>query len=199
MACLMFGIAAHPVAAQSLGDVARQEAARREQIKASAKVLTNADLPASAVLAPAGAPAGPGAPASEATASLVDAAAAAQGTEGAAAAADQAKTRAPAAPEAAKKTEPADDEDGWKARAAVVNGALAAARTQVRQLKALGDRLSLESQAANPDIAARASAERIDLKAQVAKAEEAFAKATAAHEALQQEARAAGVPPAWIQ
>jgi hypothetical protein len=81
----------------------------------------------------------------------------------------------------------------------VVKGALAAARTQVRQLKALGDRLSLESLAANPDIAARASAERIDLKAQVAKAEEAFAKATAAHEALQQEARAAGVPPAWIQ
>lgn len=195
MACLMFGIAAHPVAAQSLGDVARQEAARREQIKASAKVLTNADLPASAVLAPAGAPAGPGA-ASEASASLVDAAAAAQGTEGAA---DQAKTKAPVAPDAGKKTEPADDEDGWKARAAAVNGAVAAARTQVRQLKALGDRLSLESQAANPEVAARASAERIDLKAQVAKAEEVLAKATAAQEAFVQEARAAGVPPAWIQ
>ncbi|BCS34553.1 hypothetical protein TBR22_A37810 [Luteitalea sp. TBR-22] len=194
LACLWIGATAHQVDAQSLGDVARQEAARREQIKTSGKVLTNADLPPSAVLAPAGAPA---APAPEAGSELAEAA---RGRESASTT-DEAKAKATAAAAADTKGKaaPADDEDGWRSRAAAINGALSEARTQVRQLKALGDRLSLESQAANPDIAARASAERADLRAQVAKAEERLAEATAAHEAFQREARAAGVPSAWIQ
>lgn len=198
LACLLLGVAAHPVDAQSLGDVARQEAARREQIKSSGKLFTNADLPASAVLNPAGAPA---APAADAASGLVDAAAAATSAEGAGRPAEGGTAGAGGGtePAATDKAAPTDDENGWRRRATAINGALAAARTQVRLLKAVSDRLSLESQAANPDIAARAAAERADVMAQIAAAEEALAKATAAHEAFQTEARAAGVPPTWIQ
>uniref|UniRef100_UPI0025C2FCBF hypothetical protein n=1 Tax=Luteitalea sp. TaxID=2004800 RepID=UPI0025C2FCBF len=53
LAGILVGVMAGPATAQSLGDVARQEAARREQVKAGSKVFTNADLPPSAVLAPA--------------------------------------------------------------------------------------------------------------------------------------------------
>lgn len=197
LACLLLGVTTQPVDAQSLGDVARQEAARREQIKSTGKVLTNADLPPSAILAPAGAPA---TPPPDAGTGLVDAAAAATDPADAAAVGsptDASKAGAAAAP--ASKDASTDDEAGWKRRATSITGALTSARTQVRQLKALSDRLSLESQAANPELAARASAERDEVRAQLARAETALAEATAAHEAFQQEARAAGVPPGWIQ
>lgn len=188
MAGMFFAMVAAPVAAQSLGDVARQEALRREQVKKTGKVLTNADLPASAVVAPPGTPA---AESGEAAAPLAEKAA-----EGPAADGEAAKgADKPGAPSKA----PTDDEEGWRGRAATVNGALAAARTQVRQLKALSDRLSLESQASNPDIASRATGERSDVRAQIAQAEAKLAAAQADRDALVQEARVAGVPPAWIQ
>ena len=69
----------------------------------------------------------------------------------------------------------------------------------MRQLKALSDRLSLESQASNPAIAARAQAERDEMRAQITLAEEKQAAAQAERDAFVQEARVAGVPPAWIQ
>ena len=57
---IFVGVMVSPAAAQSLADVARQEASRREQLQkagrvSGGKVLTNADLPASAVVAPPGA------------------------------------------------------------------------------------------------------------------------------------------------
>jgi hypothetical protein len=182
-------------AAQSLGDVARQEAARRGKMAAgTSKVLTNADLPASAVVGPGEA----AAPADTATDAAKDAPEAAKaavgtGTPAAAAAKDADTSAAKAAPA------PTDDEAGWRARAERVNTALDGARMHVRQLKALSDRLSLESQASNPDIAARAQSERGDMRAQIALAEEKAAQAQAQRDALVLEARTAGVPPAWIQ
>lgn len=187
---LLIGLMVGPAAAQSLGEVARKEAARREQLKttrkaAGGKVLTNADLPASAVIAPEGA-----APTEAAE-------------EGDAAKGEKTSAEAAAATLAAKSSEngqaPKDDEAGWRARAERVNGALAAAQTNVRQLKALADRLSLEEQASDPAIVARAKAERTDLRAQIAAAEEKAAAALADRRALEQEARVAGVLPAWIQ
>jgi hypothetical protein len=197
---LVMGMAVSPAGAQSLADVARQEASRRQQLKATGKdtegkVLTNADLPASAVVAPAGAPA-PDEP--KADGETKPAAAPANGEQTKAAAA--AGTLSPGA-EAGTKTEraPTDDEAGWRARAERVNTALAAAQVQVRQLRALSDRLSLEAQANNPAIAARAQAERADIKAQIAEAEAKAATALADRQALEHEARVAGVLPAWIQ
>lgn len=179
---ILWGAMLSPAAAQSLGDVARQEATRREQIKAPAKVFTNADLPTPSD--------------DEVTSTAADASAAA-GTDGAKPAAG---ARSDAAPTAAKPdATPKDDEAGWRTRAGQINGKLAEARAAARLLKALSDRLGLEMQAANPQIAARAATEREQVRNQLA---EALAKETAAREAqlaFEQEARAAGVPPTWIQ
>jgi hypothetical protein len=59
-AALAIVLMAAPVAAQSLGDLARQEEARRSSTKKAVKTLSNADLDPSAIVAPAGsAPAEP--------------------------------------------------------------------------------------------------------------------------------------------
>ena len=195
---ILLGAAWSPATAQSLGEVARKEAERREKIKASGKVLTNADLPASAVVAPPSAEAPPATGAEGAAEKAADADAVAAGTKPAAAAEQGAPTAdKPAATPAASA--PKDDEDGWRQRAGTVNKALAEARVQVRQLRALSDRLSLEMQASDPAIVARATRERQDLKAQITQAEAREADAFAARRALEQEARRSGVPPAWIQ
>jgi hypothetical protein len=193
---ILLGAMASPATAQSLGDVARREAARREQIKTSGKVLTNADLPASAVVTPSSAPAPSSAP-DTATEGAAEAGAPAGKARAAVPAGDAAAAQDTAA--AKPGAAPKDDEDGWRQRAGSVNKTLAEARAQVRQLKALSDRLSLEMQASNPDIVKRATGERQDVKAQIAAAEAREADAFAARQALEQDARLAGVPPAWIQ
>lgn len=178
LTAILVGTASAPAAAQSLGDVARQEHARREQIKAPTKVLTNADLPASATM-----------PAAEAVSPEPETAAP-EGTAG-----DREGRPAGLAPPAP----PGDDEAGWKARAAQVNGAYAEAHAAARLLSALSDRLGLEMQASNPAIAQRAATERAEVKARLVEAEQKQAAALEAQQAFQREARAAGVPPAWIQ
>ena len=161
-------------------------------------MLTNADLPASAVVAPPGSAQLRGRDRTRLTRPPAAAdGSAAKAAEPAGAAKPAAKEGAEAASKAAAA--PTDDEAGWRARADRINAALAAAHAQVRQLKALSDRLSLESQASNPAIAARAQAERTELRAQIAQAEEKQAAAQAERDAFVQEARVAGVPPAWIQ
>jgi hypothetical protein len=188
LAAILWSVAVTPAAAQGLADVARKEVERREQIKTPGKVLTNADLPASAVVAPA-------TPASAADAPSADAAASTAGG----ATATPAEGAPTAAPAAATAAAPKDDEDGWRQRATTVNCALAEARAQVRQLKALVDRLGLEMAATDKSIAARAEAERAQVRTQLGLAEEKAAAAAAARQTLEQEARASGVLPAWIQ
>ncbi|HTU99154.1 MAG TPA: hypothetical protein VMF13_01350 [Luteitalea sp.] len=180
LAVVLCGALASPVMAQGLADVARKEAQRREQLASPGKVLTNADLPASAVVAP---PSPAVVPAAEQ--------ASGEAPAGEAPAADAAPATSPAAPK--------DDEDGWKRRAATVNGAWNTARAQVRQLQALVDRLGLEMAATDKSIAERAGAERADVRQQLAIAREAEAVAAAARAAFEQEARASGVPAGWIQ
>jgi hypothetical protein len=195
LAGILLGVMASPVMAQSLGDVAREEAARRQQVKQTGKVFTNADLPASAVVAPPGSARGdaPADPADDAATTAGEPAAASKAeTDGAASSAHkEGASKAAAAP--------TDDEAGWRARADRINAAVGAAHAQVRQLKALSDRLSLEAQASNPAIAAAAQAERVALRVQISQAEEKQAAAQADRDAFVQQARVAGVPPAWIQ
>lgn len=167
--------------AQSLADVARREADRRAALEKSSPVLTNADLPASAAV--------------ESGTSSVASSEATASDENVSAAASDDET-----PAAGKKAEAqTDDEAGWRARAEQVNRALADARAKHRQLRALSDRLALEMQASNPEIVARATREREDLRGSLAEARAAEDEAFAARQALEQEARAAGVPPAWLQ
>lgn len=192
---ILMGAFVSPAAGQSLADVARQEAARRAQVKASGKgaertVLTNADLPASAVVVL------PGAPSSSATEPEGEDAQAAKAP--AAAGAVPATAAETLAANAARR-ELTDDEAGWRARAERVNGALAAARAQVRQLRALRDRVSLEAQASDPAVVARAEAERPAIRAQVLEAEAKEAAALADWQALDRDARVAGVPRTWVQ
>jgi hypothetical protein len=190
---ILMGAFVSPAAGQSLADVARQEAARREQVKASGKgpertVLTNADLPASAVVALPGAP-------SATEPEGGDAKAAKEPAEPGAATATAAETLAANA----ARRELTDDETGWRARAERVNAALAAASAQVRQLRALRDRVSLEAQASDPAVVARAEAERPAIRAQVLEAEAKEAAALADRQALDRDARVAGVPRPWVQ
>jgi len=176
---VLVGVTTAPVAAQSLGDVARQESARREQIKKPTKVFTNADLPTAAVEGEA--------PASDAPS--------AEPVSGEA----PAPERAAARPAVSAAQPPADDEAGWKGRAAQINGKVAEAQDAVRLLKALSDRLGLEMQASNPAIAQRAASERADVKARLVQAEQKAAAALEVQDAFRREAKAAGVPPDWIQ
>ncbi len=190
---ILMGAFVGPAAGQSLADVARQEAARREQVKASGKVserkvLTNADLPASAVVAPPGTPSATEPEGEEAKDGK-------EPDEPGAAPATAAETLAANA----ARRELTDDEAGWRARAERVNAALAAARAQVRQLRALGDRVSLEAQASDPAVVARAEAERPAIRAQVLEAEAKEAAALADRQALDRDARVAGVPRPWVQ
>lgn len=197
MVCaLVLGLVAAPAAAQSLAEVARKEAARREQLKAAGKstegkVYTNADLPKGAVVA------GPGAPATADAADTADGAADANQTDAAASPASE-KTDA-SKPDTDAKKAPADDESGWRSRAERVNGAVSAAESDLRQLKALSDRLSLEAQASNPAIASAAQAEREQLRAQIQQAQDKAAAARAEQQTFRQEAVVAGVPPGWVQ
>ncbi len=183
--------------AQSLADVARKEAVRRESLKTSGKVLTNADLPASAVVPP---PSGePSAPTGDAaTESPAETTPAGEGAPAAPAEGGPAPQAPPAAGKAAQAA-PTDDEEGWRSRAERVNAALSAARDQVRQLKALADRLGLEMQASDPAIVQRATAERPGVLTRITEAEARQAEAQAARQVLEQDARLAGVPPAWIR
>ncbi len=187
---IFLGVVADTAVAQSLADVARQEAARRQQGSTgvpTTRVLTNADLPAAAVVAPAGATTAP------ADGQPPEAVAEATPSEGIAAEGPR-DGSAPAA-----DTVPADEQAVWRARAGRVNAALAAAQVQLRQLRALSDRLSLEAQASNTAIAARAQAERVVLRDQIAQAEDKTAEARAEYAILVHDSRTAAVPPAWIQ
>lgn len=170
------------VAAQTLADASRAAAERRKEQKTQGRVLTNADLPASAIVSSA-----PTAPTAESAEDAPAAAPESDSAEGAAA--------APAAANAS----PRDDQDGWRAKAAKVSETLSATQGQVRQLQALTDRLAVEMLAYDPAIQARASAEREQVKAQLGKALADADAAFAARRTLEDEARRAGVPPAWIQ
>lgn len=187
VAVLWGGMLSH-AHAQSLAEVARQEAARRERITASGKVLTNADLPKTATQSVAPAQSGE-------DDAVGQPSAASEGAESVGDAAGGPPDSKPVASAAAAK----DDEAGWTQRASSVNKTLADVRAQVRQLRALSDRLSLEMQASDPVVADRAAKEREDVKAQIAQAEAREGVAAAARQALEMDARLAGVPPAWIQ
>jgi hypothetical protein len=172
-----------PVSAQSLADIARQEAARRKAIKAPAKVITNADLS--------------GTPGGDRITTATDATAPEPPV---------APTPEPAAeePQAASPSEvPAEevrDENYWRRRLASARDALA--ESQVLQA-ALQSRLNaLATDFVNRDD----PAQRAVIASDRVKAQAEFDRVGKSIEAAQteirdtlEEARQAGVPQAWVR
>ena len=168
-----------PVGAQSLGAVARDEAARRQTAPAG-KVYTNANLPADAV-APAAAPAA--------------AAPAAQG----AGAASAAGTKPADAKDAAKKDEK-KGEAYWRDRMKSLRDGKARAESFADALQSRINALSTDfinrDDPAQRNVIAGDRQKAIDELARVQKEIVDFTKSI---DDLQTEARRAGVPAGWVR
>jgi hypothetical protein len=194
---LVAACGAAAVSAQSLGELARREEARRKAIKAAAKVYTNDNVrsePAPRGTTPAaGAPAAaaPGTPATPPTPSGVDPAAAG------AAGADKANAT-PGAQTPAADAKP--DEKAWRARVQAARDALARAQTFAEALQSRINALSADF-AARDDPAQRAtvSTDRQKALAELDRVKGEIEQHTKAIAAIQDEARKAGVPPGWVR
>jgi hypothetical protein len=169
------------VSAQSLGDVAKKEQARRKAVKQPGKVYTNDSLRPSE---PAGsdAPAPPAA--STDTTPAPDAAAATQSRDDDKAAADDAKK----------------DEGYWKDRLTQARTALDRAKTFAEALQSRINALQTDF-AARSDPAQRAVIERDKQKAvaELDRVNQEVKDDTKAIADIQEEARKAGVPAAWYR
>jgi len=167
--------------AQTLGDVAKREDARRKQVKTPAKVYTNEDLRGDAG-APAPAPAGQTTAPNSAQAAPPSADA-------------QPKDAEKAAADDPKKTEAY-----WKDR-------LAKARADLDRAKTFADALQSRINALTTDFAARSDpAQRAQIGndrqkalAELDRVKKEIAANTKAIADIQEEARKAGVPAGWVR
>ena len=171
------------VAAQSLADVARQEEARRKDIKQPAKVITNKDLPNVPPPEP---------PPSDAPADKTDAASG-KADKDAAAAAPDGQAKAPAAPKE-------KDEAYWSGRMKDLRTLLERDQTFAEALQsrinALTTDFSARDDPAQRDAIGRDRQRAISELDRVKKAIVDDEKAVAD---LQEEARRAAVPPGWLR
>jgi hypothetical protein len=192
---LIAACSAAAVSAQSLGELARREEARRKAIQGSGKVYTNdsvrsepaprgvAPAPGASASSPAAAP---GTPATPPTPSGVDPAAA-----------DKAKA-APGAETPAADAKP--DEAAWRQRVQSARDALARAQTFAEALQSRINALSNDF-AARDDPAQRAmiSTDRQKALAELDRVRREIDQHTKAIAAIQDEARKASVPPGWVR
>ena len=170
--------------AQTLGDVARQEEARRKTVKAPAKVYTNDSLradPSSPQPAASGTPGSAASSAGSAAPSTPDAS-------------KPAGTPAPA-PDAGAK-----DEASWRKR-------IAAAREAVERAKLFADALQTRINSLSNDWAARddpyqrakIGADRDKALSELGRVKKEILEGTKAIDAIQEEARKTGVPAGWVR
>jgi hypothetical protein len=184
--------------AQSLGDLAREEEARRKKIKTVSKVYTNQDLrdtpsPPAPAPAPAPAPLAPPAPAAAGTPSTTASSPAA--STPAAPAPDGVKPTATSAEAASKR-----DESYWRERMRLARTTLDRNETYIAALQSrvnalTTDFVNRDDPAQRAVIAAerkRALGELERLKTQIELDHKAIAD-------LQEEARRASVPPGWLR
>jgi hypothetical protein len=175
--------------AQSLGDVARKEEARRKGVKAPAKVYTNDNLKN---VDPPAAPAAPPTPAPDT---------AATGATPAAPAAVDASA-SPATPDAtaAAVKQPVRDEKYWRGRLEAARTALS--RAQIFQ-DALQSRINaLSTDFVNRDDPAQRSviaAERQKALAELERVKKEIVDQQKAITDIQEEGRRAGVLPGWLR
>ena len=170
------------ISAQSLGDVAKREEARRKQVKTPAKVYTNDDLRGD-TSAPV--PAAPGVQTPSAS-----------GTQPAAPAADaQSKSTDKAAADDPKKTE-----GYWKDRLAKARGELDRANTFAEALQSRINALTTDF-AARSDPAQRAQIgnDRQKALAELDRVKKEIEADTKEISGIQEEGRKAGVPAGWVR
>jgi hypothetical protein len=175
-------IPAVPAAAQSLGDLAKKEQARRKAAPPAAKTYTNDDL--KQVPPPTGTP---GKPADDG----------AKPSDPKAAADDKAGAQKV---DATKPPEPAKDEAYWRGR-------ITAAREDVRRNEAFKEALQTRINALTADFAARddpyqrakVADDRQKALAEMARVSGDIEKTTKLIAEIEDEARRAGVPPGWLR
>ena len=170
-----------PAYAQSLGDLAKREQARRKAQPPAAKTYTNEDL--KQVPPPSGTPATPSDPAGKPT--------------------DAKAGTAKAEPEkvdATKPAEPAKDEAYWRTK-------ITSAREDVRRNEAFKEALQTRINALTADFSARddpyqrakVADDRQKALAELARVSADIEKTTKLIADIEEEARRAGVPPGWLR
>ena len=188
-------VAASAAAGQSLGELARQEEARRKAIKTPAKIYTNESIrgqapptrPTPSANDTAAPTPAPGAPAAAPNPPTAAPSTSAQGSGAAAA--------TPAAPSAEVK-----DEAYWRKRMQATRDQLA--RSQIFA-EALQSRINaLTTDFVNRDDPAQRAVigtDRQKALAELERVKQEIAQSTKAIADLQQEARRANVPPGWLR
>jgi hypothetical protein len=186
---LTLGIAGATAQAQSLGEVARQEAARRQAVKGPVKVITNENLKPlpgeQSVTVPAASKAEPGQPTAEGEAAVPAA------QDAAAPAADQAATRT---------VDPRTTEEFWRkrmadARAVVERNALLMDALQSR-INALLTDFTARDDPAQRAVIATERQRALDELDRMTRDQKAATKAVAD---VEEEARRAGIPAGWVR
>jgi hypothetical protein len=169
------------LSAQSLGELARREAARRKAVTSTGKVYTNDSLrPEPAPVRGAAAPAPTVPPAAQP--------------------AQPAQTPAPADTSASPAADARHDESYWKKRLAAQRDGLARAQTYVEALQSRINALSNDF-AARDDPAQRSviAADRQKALAELDRLKVEIQQHSMAIPAIQEEARRAGVPAGWVR
>jgi hypothetical protein len=193
-ALLVLAVGGRLASAQSLGELARQEEARRKAIAATSKIYTNdnvggASRPQPASGTPAAGTPAPGTPAAPPSQSGVAPAGAPAGA------------KAPAADDKAKPAaDPKKDEAMWRERIQAARDALQRAQLFADALQSRINGLSADF-ASRDDPAQRASigTDRQKALAELDRVKKEIDQHTKSIAAIQDEARKAGVPPGWLR
>ena len=171
-------------AAQTLADVAKAEEARRKSVKKPAKIIGNDDLKPDT-----------GRPSTAATATPADPTAPATPKPGAAA------VNIPLSPDPGAETKPsAQDEASWKERMVTARAALERTRLFADALQSRINALTTDF--VNRDDPAQRSVieqDRLKAMAELEKVRKEMTDQTKAIADVQEEARKAGVPAAWVR
>lgn len=183
-------LSSSPVAAQSLGAVAREEAARRQTAPAG-KVYTNASLPADGSGAPAAAASPAGSPAQGTAASPA--------TPSAKGAASGSAAKPADAKDAAKKDDK-KSEAYWRDRMKALRDGKARAESFAEALQSRINALSTDfvnrDDPAQRNVIAGDRQKAID---ELARVQKEITQYTKSMDDLQTEARRAGVPAGWVR
>jgi hypothetical protein len=179
LAAGVLALGAATASAQSLGDVARKEEARRKTAK-QGKVYTNGDLPGGGTAAPAPPQAAP-------VEQLAPSTSGAQGTK-------------PEEKGAAAPDDPRKDEAHWRGR-------MQAARAALDRARMFRDALQSRINALGNDFAARddpaqrnqIAGDRQKALAEMERVTKEIADGEQAIRDIEEEARKAGVPPGWVR
>ena len=185
--------------AQSLGDLARQEEARRKAIKSSGKIYTNDSVRSEPAPAQPASGAGPSTPAAAQAPAAAPSPSGVQPASPSGTQPPQAGADARAA-EAKTAESGKGDEAAWRQRMQAARDSLQRAQTFAEALQSRINVLSADF-TARDDPAQRAvvANDRQKALAELDRVKQEIEQYTKAIAAIQDEARKAGVPPGWLR